>query len=563
MEAASQPVQKNLRQFQPASEGGLVRESVEPQGSPILLPRTRLHQFGDQLPALSVGSAGCSVRIPASDSSGASAAEITYRSSAEYDRDAAGLVSPELVAYNGRDANFSTPDFTERTVDNPGPVGLAHLGGEVVHDRRSFIRKFALREGISEEVLARGWASLKKGYIRKYDPHFTRFAEWWEQHQRDGRFSPNSIRAGQLASFLQHENARGLRHASLKDACAAVSVACLEAFDMKINLGSHRCIATLMKDVRIKEPPRGRKYDVWTQGVGDVVLLLQEAFAYGPNEALGLGHLKEKLLVCLMVDTAARPSDLHRLYRILSGRNSQIRFFDRDGKKGMEIRYFWSKEVDPFSSRRNSTGVWFSSWVTVFCSNPTIVCSHCIMKYFLDATEDPELIATTRVPELGIEVRPLFWAKISRGVLQHCSVDHISKVVKARLATVGLGHMHCQNIRGASTSKIVQCAPHLRPNVLKLGRWTSDSTFHDSYETEIDRVPSLDDEDDASCQQVLRWGFNPTLPLGVSQEDYARPPGHWVGQVTNRVGKVVSFDSGVYKVANGRTFFHWELMQSM
>ena len=342
-----------------------------------------------------------------------------------------------------------------------------------------------------------------------------------------------------------------------------MSVACLEASDMKINLGSRRCITTLMKDVRIKEPPRGRKHDLLALGVGDVVRLLQEAFAYGPNEALGLGHLKEKLIVCLMVDTAARPSDLHRLYRSLSGRNSQIRFFERDGRKGMEVRYFWSKEVDPFSSRRNSTSVWFSSWVTVFCSNPVTVCSHCIMKFFLDATGDPALIATTKVPELGIEVRPLFWAKMSQGVLQHCSVDHISKVVKARLMTVGLGHMHCQSIRGASTSKIVQCAPHLRPEALKLGRWTSDSTFRDSYETEIDRVPSLADEDSSSCQQVLRWGFNPELPLGVSQEDYIRPPAHWVGRVTNRVGKVVSFDDGVYTVASGKTFFHWELMQSM
>ena len=186
------------------------------------------------------------------------------------------------------------------------------------------------------------------------------------------------------------------------------------------------------------------------------------------------------------------------------------------------------------------------------------------MKFFLDVTGDPDLIAKTKVPELGIEVRPLFWARMSRGVLQHCSVDHISKVVKARLTVVGLDHMHCQSIRGACTSKIVQCAPHLRPETLKLGRWTSDSTFRDSYETEINRVPSLaGDEDSSSCQQVLRWGFNPELPAGVSQEDYIRPPSYWVGRVTNRVGKVVSFDDGVYTVANDKQFFHWELMQSM
>ncbi len=59
-----------------------------------------------------------------------------------------------------------------------------------------------------------------------------------------------------------------------------------------------------------------------------------------------------------MVDTAARPSDIHRLFRTMPGRHSQIRFEAND----MFVGYFWSKEVDPGSSRSNSTNIFFSKW---------------------------------------------------------------------------------------------------------------------------------------------------------------------------------------------------------
>jgi len=343
-----------------------------------------------------------------------------------------------------------------------------------------------------------------------------------------------------------------------------VSVACLEATDGRVQLGSQRCVTKLLKDVRLKEIPQGRKHDMHVAGVGDVVLLLQEAYLFGPNEALGLGHLKEKMILCLMVDTAARPSDLHRLYRILDGRNCQIRFFTREGAEGMEVRYFWSKEIDPFSSRSNSTSVWFTTWVTVWCSNPKEICSHCVMQDFLKRSSDPAVFATTRVKQLGIEVQPLIWAKRTGGKFQHCSVDHISNIVKRGLQAVGLGYMTCQSIRGASTSKIGQCAPQLRSEMLKLGRWTTEETFRGSYESEVKRVPKRDDES-AKSQQVLRWGFNPKMPHGMTRDDYVRPPAHWVGR-TFAVGKVVKFEDGVYFVSKKRStsrFFHWELMESI
>jgi hypothetical protein len=195
-------------------------------------------------------------------------------------------------------------------------------------------------------------------------------------------------------------------------------------------------------------------------------LLLQGACLHGHDEASCLGHLKGKLILALAVDAGARPSDLQRLFRIRSGHNCQIKFTYVDEgyshKEKMELRYFWPKEVDPFSSRSNSTSVWFSSWVPVWCSKPSAVCSHCIMKFFLEVASDPNDFASVLIPELEVSAQPLFWARERQGKLQQASVDHISNVVSSGLKAAGLDHMSCQSVRGAATSKIAQCAPSLR-----------------------------------------------------------------------------------------------------
>jgi hypothetical protein len=57
-----------------------------------------------------------------------------------------------------------------------------------------------------------------------------------------------------------------------------------------------------------------------------VAKLIQIAWEFGPNGNLGLEALKRKLVILLMVDTAARPSDIWRLYRTIVGKYSQIEF---------------------------------------------------------------------------------------------------------------------------------------------------------------------------------------------------------------------------------------------
>jgi hypothetical protein len=182
-----------------------------------------------------------------------------------------------------------------------------------------------------------------------------------------------------------------------------------------------------------------------------------------------------------MVDSVARPSDIHRLFRTMQGRNSQIRFEAND----MFIRYFWSKEVDPGSSRSNSTNIYFSKWVkihgTVSASTDTVE----TMKAFLRRTTDPELYATVFIPELQIASQPLVYARWQHGRLQPASVDHISNIVKRAIRDKKMARMMTAHIRGASVSKIVQLVPELTDQALSLGRWTTPNTFRNHYQAPV------------------------------------------------------------------------------
>ena len=542
---------------------GPVRQRSQRSGAPVLQLRARRRVSGNERLRSSVGSGWDGVCLSPSHLGGPCFAEVKTGTGTGSSDASTCLDGTELVAHSSRDDATTPSSPAQLTLVNPRPVGSPDVAVPVERDRRTFIRRFAAREGVSAAVLEKGWSSHKSGYISKYDPHFRRFADWWETRPRSGRFSPRSIRPGDLADFLKHELDRGQRHASLKDASSSISRAVAQASSDAVALGSHTCVTQFLKAVRQQEAPSTRSTPRET--TGDVVLLLEEAFLYGPAEALCLGHLKEKILLVLIVDTAARPSDIHRLYRILDGRHRQITFFEENGKSGMRIRYFWSKEVDPYSSRSNSTNTWFSKWVTVWCTSPRSICSHCLMRVFLDRSSDPSTFASIYVKELGIHAQPLAWALPRRGQLQPASKDHIANVIKAGLERAGLSGMTARDVRGASTSKIVQCAPQFRDEALNLGRWTTPKTFTNHYEVPVNRSPSLNDENPSSCQQILRWGFNPSLPNDMTLEMYSQPPQYWIGR-SGRAGTVVRFDDGTYFVKDGRTtssFKHWELMAAM
>jgi hypothetical protein len=65
-----------------------------------------------------------------------------------------------------------------------------------------------------------------------------------------------------------------------------------------------------------------------------------------------IGQKKKRLIALLAADSAARPSDLARLFRVYDGWRQQIVFADW----GVRPRFFYTKEIVPGSSRDNATG---------------------------------------------------------------------------------------------------------------------------------------------------------------------------------------------------------------
>ena len=284
-----------------------------------------------------------------------------------------------------------------------------------------------------------------------------------------------------MAEYLRLRSQEGIHHDVLRDISTSISMACVEASDGQHQPGKSFIVTSFMEGERRHRPVRRKD----TGEYSDVVGLYQEAWRYGPDSALALGHLKEKIVILLMADTASRPSDIARLYRIFDSWKYQIHF--EEG--GMRVRFFYTKEVVPGSSRDNSTSYYFSMWVPVRNTTPSEISTPECLRSFLEASSGPEF-ATVHIPELNADAQPLVYARKVKGVFQASSVDHISNIVKAALQRSKMKNMTCRSVRGASPSKVVQLFPDLLSEALKLGRCILQSaqTPPSSLKTNIQQI---------------------------------------------------------------------------
>ncbi len=139
-------------------------------------------------------------------------------------------------------------------------------------------------------------------------------------------------------------------------------------------------------------------------------------------------------------------------------------------------------------------------------------------------------------------------------------MDNISNIFKRAIKDRHMGNMMTAHVRRASVSKIVQLVPDLTEQALALGRWTTPHSFRNHYQAPmLGTWASALNSIKHNPQQVLRWGWIPTLPDKVSVAEYEKLPRYWVGRTIPLFGKVDSFDNGDYMV-NGCNFKHWELM---
>ena len=141
-------------------------------------------------------------------------------------------------------------------------------------------------------------------------------------------------------------------------------------------------------------------------------------------------------------------------------------------------------------------------------------------------------------------------------------------MVQAAIDRSDMGEMLTSHIRGAFTSKIAPLVPEALPIALDLGRWTSESMFRNHYcAPVIGTWPPVPAADRTNGQQILRHGFTPYPPPGVSSEEYIQNPDLWIRtQFKDRHNKkdvIVSLDGGVYAAKSGATFVHLELMSEI
>ena len=421
--------------------------------------------------------------------------------------------------------------------------------------RRAFIKHFGGMRGMDPASFDEVWKVNKNGYNKAHDAHFLRFRADFLTHSSPHRFNPTGIQPGDLVGFLRREHERGAAHPSLKDAAASVSTACAQASDGLAQLGSQASVISYLKYIKQSEAP-DRKERMITYP--DVARIIQIAWEFGPNTNISLDQLKRKLVTLLMVDTAARPSDLWRLYATTEGKYRQIEFV---GESDVRIRYFWPKEVDPFSSRTNATNTWFSQWVlvrgTALASTDTAKC----LRDFMVRSADPDQFAAVYLAQLAESVQPLFYARTVAGVRQQCSVDHISNMIKRAILQAQISTMKPRHLRGASTSKIVLLSPDATSVAMGLGRWTTPKTFLQHYNAPVDLLTRDPCPEDISMngQQLLRWGWNPTPPSHVSTTEYDEHFDYWVGRVIPRLGRITKFVEDKYWVAKQQVT-HSQLM---
>ena len=281
-----------------------------------------------------------------------------------------------------------------------------------------------------------------------------------------------------------------------------------------------------------------------TQSYADVARLLEEAWLMGPNEALCVSRLHEKLVLLLSVDTAARPSDIANLFRTTSEVDTHIRFTGND----MDLRYFGDREDDQNSPHTDLTKT-YAGWIRVHGTDPPQIDTVRVMRAFLDRVRSDYLL----YGDLHA-----FFGHMS----DETYADHLSNITQSAINRADMGGMQTAYLRAASSCKIAQLVPNMRIESIRLGRWGSESTFA-QYERPVVGVwAPVPTSVRGSCQWILRHGFAPKPPPKVSRTEYEAAPTSWTGEYIRGEGRITPLSDGEYLLGGDRVS-HRTLMQRL
>jgi len=288
-----------------------------------------------------------------------------------------------------------------------------------------FILQHAEKAGISRAQTNRQFALLKHGYPKAYDTPWANFVTWWWANPPStgpSDLSPDTVSVPRLAAYLELL-ADSKCHESVRTARTSISTAVANATLERLQIGSDQYIIRLMKRLKVAAGISYKKARITS--FSDVGHLISTCALLGPDEALPLHILHQKLLTLMSVDLMCRPSDLTRIFRSFkdAGRNEQIRF-GKDTSAGTrprsyyEVRFYDSKELDIGGSRKNSTNDYFSWWVRVYFASKAHLCSGRCLTNFL-ARSDTSMVPRVDLPHAKIHAHPLFFGPLSPRLIFH------------------------------------------------------------------------------------------------------------------------------------------------
>ena len=548
------------------TEDRLVCSSKQRKGDPVLqLPARRRCRLDGRVLRVMVGK-GKAVCLPSLQSNRKSSAQGAGGASQRINLDSSSVAIPSLVATSPCSSSRLPSSAASRTRPRTAAHGQQQMVTSMGDSRVEYLRHWARRLDLGEGALQEQFSKLKHGYPTAYDQPWKVFHKWYIRTQSTDFSDCARASQGVIVTFLRSYKVNHTSLAAVELARTSLSTAFAFSTAGERDLAKEYLVRAHMDGLKVTEPLKVLKKH--RQKYVDPALVLEYLFTLGPNGCLTTERLAKKFATLSFIDLAARPSDLASLLRIsVPAAFKTMKSVSLDGNEVLQLRYFWPKEVRPRSSRKNSTGTFFSTWVNVHNTTPSSLDWRATMVNYMTRTTG-HLFQTKPIAELLTDgaptnALPMFYITRlnpkTRGYTS-ASSDTLSNWCQSMMSEAGVDiNVHeTYEFRASSTSKIMQLAPQLKQQALDIGRWTTDVTHKKHYHGEIEYLgdPGSFVLDNKTPQQILRYGAVWRIPELVSQREFKNDdPNYWVDRQVSKQfqegwfdGKVVNFhqDTGFH-----------------
>lgn len=377
----------------------------------------------------------------------------------------AGVEVTGVVAggHSADEGGSTLPSEEKGSVHNPKGVG--GVGGSEMGDSRLQVIRRELREkGYTESVFRMCIEKYKKpsdqkGTLRGYQRSWKGFVDYCRSKGRDAEVMEVTDVANFL-SFLYDEGALGSK---VDAVCTALDMTRRMLFPSKKFLADEPVIAAIRKTAKIRRPPLR---DGKPKAYFDPALIFVVLRNMSPNSALGSGRLRQKAEVLMVLDAAARGSDLQNICMEHVRIETNI----------LRIGAFWTKEMKQAG--------WQSLVFHCSCSLSRDTCTVCTVKEYMTRAmivrrRNKAIKLKLEAPEGTTEGTPLLVSH--RGKAAAVSIPTLRKDIASVMSQAGIDPSWTpHDVRGAVASKLWNLGAG-EDRVLELGRWSARNTFLNHY----------------------------------------------------------------------------------